>query len=239
MTLDLLAIVAHPDDAELLCGGALAKAAAQGKRVGVLDLSAGELGSAGTRQQRAQEAQEAARILGLCSRDCAELPDGALTDSLEARRVVARWIRGLRPRIIISHWPEARHPDHAAASQLTQASAFLAGLKQFPVDGEPHRPHKLLYALTYQETHARPTFVVDISEQMETKLASIFAFGTQFSGKTAMGDVLGGGDRPLREQILAHHAHYGSMIRRRYGEPYWTRETMRVEDLTALDVSSF
>ncbi|HSL71281.1 MAG TPA: bacillithiol biosynthesis deacetylase BshB1 [Longimicrobiales bacterium] len=239
MTLDLLAIVAHPDDAELLCGGALAKAAAQGKRVGVLDLTAGELGSAGTRQQRAQEAQEAARILGLCSRDCAELPDGALTDSLEARRVVARWIRGLGPRIIISHWPEARHPDHAAASQLTQASAFLAGLKQFPVDGEPHRPHKLLYALTYQETHTRPTFVVDISEQMETKLASIFAFDTQFSGKTAMGDVLGGGDRPLREQILAHHAHYGSMIRRRYGEPYWTRETMRVEDLTALDVSSF
>ena len=90
-----------------------------------------------------------------------------------------------------------------------------------------------------QETTTKPSFVVDITEQMEKKLAAIFAFDSQFKGKTAMGDVVGGGERPLRDQILAHHAHYGSLIRRPYGEPFWTRETMTVDDIVTAGVSSF
>ena len=239
MTLDLLAVVAHPDDAELLCGGLLAKTARQQKRVGVLDLSAGELGSAGTREQRAAEAEEAGRILCLSLRRAAGLPDGGLTDSPEARQTVVEQLRELRPHVVVTHWPDARHPDHAAASALARSASFLAGLKQFPARGEPFRPHKLLYALAYQETDTKPTFVVDITAQMETKLQAIFAFGSQFAGKTKMGDVLGGGDRSLREQILAHHAHYGSLIRKPYGEPYWTREVVEVDDVTGMGVASF
>jgi bacillithiol biosynthesis deacetylase BshB1 len=239
MTVDLLAIVAHPDDAELLCGGTLAKAAAHGHKVGILDLSAGEAGTSGTGDQRAREAAQAARILGVAQRTCANLPDGMLTDSSESRRVVAGLIRKLKPRVLITHWPDARHPDHAAASALTKAASFLAGLKRLQADGDPHRPHKLLYSLTYQETSRRPTFVVDITEQMDQKLDAIFAYSSQFSGKTAMGDVVGGGDRPLREQILAHHAHYGAMIRRPFGEPFWTRETLRVNDVIRLEPGSF
>ena len=239
MSVDLLAVVAHPDDAELLCGGALARAAEQGLRTGILDLSAGELGSSGDREQRAAEASAAGKILRIAERVNARLPDGELTDSLEARRSLVTLLRQLRPRTVITHWPAARHPDHAAAAKLARSASFLAGLKRYPAEGEPHRPHKLLYALTYQETWTRPTFVFDISDQMELKLEAIFAYGTQFSGRTAMGDVLGGGTRPLREQIIAHHAHYGSWIRKPFGEPYWTRETMLVDDVVGLAVSSF
>lgn len=237
--IDVLAIVAHPDDAELLCAGALLRAADAGRRTAILDLTAGEGGSSGSRQERAREAEAAARILGLVERRCAELPDGALANSAEARGAVAELIRELRPRVVITHWPTARHPDHRTASELARAACFLAGLRRAPMAGEPHRPHKLLHALTYVEHAPKPTFVVDITDQMERKLDAIFAFGTQFAGRTAMGDVFAGGDRPLREQILAHHAHYGALVRCAYGEPYWTRETMLVGDVSALDVSSF
>ncbi len=92
--------------------------------------------------------------------------------------------------------------------------------------------------MSYREEAVRPSFVVDITEQIARKLDAIFAFGTQFEGKTAMGDVFGGGERHLREQLLAHAAHYGSLIRRPYGEPYWMRETPSVDDVVALDVVS-
>jgi N-acetylglucosamine malate deacetylase 1 len=239
MAIDLLAVVAHPDDAELLCAGALLRAADAGRATAILDLTGGESGSFGSAAGRAEEAATAARILGLAERRSAGLSDGALQNSPDARATVAAHIRELRPRAVIAHWPEARHPDHRAASELARDACFLAGVRNAPVGGEPFRPHKMLYCLTYAEHAPKPTFVADISDVMERKLDAIFAFGSQFDGKTAMGDVFAGGDRPLREQILAIHAHYGSLIRCRFGEPYWTRETMRVDDVTTLDVGSF
>jgi N-acetylglucosamine malate deacetylase 1 len=239
MTVQLLAIFAHPDDAELLCGGTLARTAEQGRAVGILDLTRGELGSAGTPELRAQEAQNAARILGVSQRWSASIPDGRLEDSTDGRRALIEWIRRLQPRVVITHWPDARHPDHAAAAALTRSACFLAGLKNYDAPGTPHRPYKLLYSLTYQETSIKPSFVVDVTGQMEKKLDAIFAYDSQFSGKTSMGDVLGGGDRPLRDQILAQHAHYGSLIRRPYGEPFWTRETLSIDDVLDLGVGSF
>ncbi len=235
---DLLAIVAHPDDAELLVGGTLARAADQGHRTAVLDLTGGESGSWGDPGTRGEEARRAAHILGLAVRHSAGLPDGALENTSSARAIVAGHIRALRPRVVLLHWLEARHPDHRAAARLGYDACFMAGLRNAAVAGEPHRPHKIAYALTYREDAPKPTFVVDITDQMERKIDAIFAFGTQFEGKTAMGEVFGGGERPLREQIRAHHAHYGSMIRRPYGEPFWTTETMLVDDVVALQVVS-
>jgi N-acetylglucosamine malate deacetylase 1 len=237
--IDLLAIMAHPDDAELLCGGALLRAADAGRSTAILDLSGGESGSWGTPEGRATEAGAAARVLGVAERCNAGLPDGALENSPAARAQVAAFIRRLAPRTVIAHWPEARHPDHRAASELARDACFLAGVRNAAVEGEPHRPHKLLFCLTYAEHAPKPTFVADISDVMERKLEAIFAFGSQFEGRTAMGDVFAGGDRPLREQILAVHAYYGSLIRCRYGEPYWTRETMRVDDVASLEVGSY
>ncbi len=237
-TVDLLAIVAHPDDAELLCGGTLARAADQGYRVGILDLTGGEAGSFGDPATRQAEAARAAGILGVVVRRSVMLPDGALDDTPEARAIVAGHIRDLRPTTVILQWLEGRHPDHVAASHLGYNACYMAGLRNADVRGQPCRPRKVLYTLSYREDAPKPTFVVDVTAQMERKLQAIFAFGTQFEGKTAMGEVFGGGERPLREQILAHHAHYGSLIRRPYGEPFWTRETMRVDDVVALEVNS-
>ena len=238
MTVDLLAIVAHPDDAELLCGGTLARSAAQGHTTAILDLTAGESGSSGTPEQRAEEAANAARILGVTHRVNAHLPDGALADTAQNRVVVAEQLRRLRPRVVITHWPDSRHPDHAAAAQLARSASFLAGLKKLKADGAPHRPTRLLYSLTYQETSRRPSIVVDISEQMQTKLDAIFAFGSQFDQRESMGDVVGSG-LPLRDRILAHHAHYGAMIRVAYAEPFWMREVVSVADVVKLGGSSF
>jgi LmbE family N-acetylglucosaminyl deacetylase len=151
---------------------------------------------------------------------------------------VARFIRELRPRTVLLHWPEARHPDHRVASQLGYEACFIAGLRRAPVPGDAHRPHKILHCLAYREEPVKPSFVVDITPVIDRKLDAIFAFGTQFENRTAMGDVFGGGERPIREQLLAHAAHYGSLIRRPYGEPYWARETMRVDDLVQLQVNS-
>jgi N-acetylglucosamine malate deacetylase 1 len=232
MTVDLLAIMAHPDDAELLCAGTLAKAVDCGHSVGILDLTGGEAGTFGDQNTRATEAANAARLLGVSVRRTAGLPDAALDNTDASRKAVAAIIRELKPNTVILHWPDARHPDHRAASEIGRDACFLAGI------GGNHRPAKLLYALTYQEAHIKPTFVVDITTQMARKLDAIFAFGSQFADKISMGDVLGSETRPLREQILAHHAHYGSLIRKDYGEPYWTKETMSVEDVVGLDVRS-
>jgi bacillithiol biosynthesis deacetylase BshB1 len=235
---DVLAIMAHPDDAELLCGGTLARAVDDGYRAGVLDLTAGESGTWGDVAGRARDAGRAADILGLNVRANAGLPDGALVNTPESRLVVAQHLRTLRPRTVILHWHVGRHPDHRAASELAYDACFVAGLRRAPLAGEPHRPNKILYCLAYREEPVAPSFVVDISAQIERKLDAIFAFGAQFEGKTAMGDVFGAGERPLREQLLAHAAHYGSLIRRPYGEPFWMRETMRVDDVVALGVNS-
>jgi bacillithiol biosynthesis deacetylase BshB1 len=236
--IDILAIMAHPDDAELLCGGALLCARAAGRTTGILDLTAGERGSWGDVEGRSREAAAAASILGLSIRRTADLRDGELQNTPDARAIVAARIREIRPRIVITHWTEARHPDHRAAAELARDASFLAGVRNAPIEGEPYRPFKVVHAVAYAELGLRPTFVLDVTEQMDRKLDAIFAFGSQFEGRTAMGDVFGGG-RPLREQILALHATYGSWIRRPYGEPYVTREAMRVTDLSGLDVSTF
>lgn len=237
--LDLLAIVAHPDDAELLCGGTLIRAADLGHRTGVLDLTGGESGTAGSAGLRSEEARRASEVLGLTTRRVAALPDSALENSPAARATVAAIIRELRPETLILMWPEARHPDHRAASGLGHDAAFVAGLKKAPIAGEPFRPRKVLYAMAYREHTPKPTFVVDITAQMDRKLEAIYAFGSQFEGKKGMGEVYPGGERGLREQLRVHAAYYGGLIRKEYGEPFWTRETMAVDDVVGLPVATF
>lgn len=237
--LDVLAVMAHPDDAELLCGGALRKSARRGERTGIVDLTRGELGSRGTPEIRAREAARAAEILGLAERRNAGLPDGHLENSLEARRTVAGLIRALRPRIIVTHWIEGRHPDHRVTAALVRDAAFLAGLRNFPAPGEPHRPLKVVHATAFREDAEPPSFVVDVSSVMEDKMAAIAAYESQFQGLTQAGEVFPGGDRALPDQIRAACARYGSLIRCAYGEPFRVRETLSWETLGTLDVATF
>lgn len=237
--LDVLAVMAHPDDAEIFCGGALIKSAEAGERTGVLDLTAGEAGSRGTIRSRAREAAAAAEVLGLAERRCAGLEDTGLVNDRHSRIVVAGLIRALRPRVVATHWTGGRHPDHRAAAALARDASFMAGLRNFPAEGPPHRPEKLVYALAFTEEPVKPTFVVDITAQMDRKIAALAAYGTQFRGKSGIGEVFPAGDRPVLEQIRAVHAGYGSLVRRVYAEPYWTDETTRAQTLGSLAVRTF
>lgn len=237
--LDVLAIFAHPDDAELLCGGALARSAAAGERLGLLDLTRGELGSRGTAEIRAREAAAAARTLGAVTRRCAGLPDGGLENTLEYRHIVAGWIRSLRPRVVVTHWLEGRHPDHGAAARLVRDAAFLAGLRQAPVAGEAHRPFKVVHALTFQEAAPPPSFVIDVTDHMDRRLDAMACFASQWSDARGAGEAFPGGDRLLEDQVRAQLAHYGSKIRVAYGEPFWTREAVERGTLGSLGVASF
>lgn len=237
MSVDILAIAAHRDDVELTCAGTLLRALDQGHSAGILDLTAGESGTRGSADLRAAEAAAAARILGVAERRNAGLPDAHLHNTEEARRVVVAEIRHFRPRVVILPFAVGRHPDHRVASELGRDACFLAGLARYDAPGDPHRPHKILYALSYREDPVKPTFVVDISAQFERKLAAIRCYASQFDGAKAAGEIFPTG-QDLYSLIETQNAHYGSLIRTRYGEPYFTQETVRVDDVLALDVAS-
>ena len=237
--LDLLAIMAHPDDAELLCGGALAKAAALGDRVGILDLTRGEVGSSGSGEIRAEEAVRSAKLLGLAVRRNAGLHDSGLINDDASRSIVVGLIRELRPSVIVTHWREGRHPDHRVAAQLAYDASFLSALKNYDAPGDAHRPDKVVHCLLFREDVPRPSFVVDITDHIDRKMAAVACFESQFSGKASAGEVFGAGDRPLEDQIRAQCAHHGSRIRCAYGEPFWTRETVALESLVSSRVSTF
>jgi N-acetylglucosamine malate deacetylase 1 len=235
---DLLAIAAHRDDVELLCGGTLARCAAQGYRTGILDLTRGERGTAGSAELRGEEAEAAAVVLGVAARRNAGLPDAGLENTTETRQLVAGFIRAFRPRTVILPWKDGRHPDHRIAAELAYDACFLAGLARYPARGDPHRPHKLLYVTTYRENAPKPTFVVDITDFVDAKMQAISCYASQFDGRTWGGEVFPGGERPLYDQVRIQAAHYGSLIRTEYGEPFHTTETVRVDDVMTLDVRS-
>src|SRR5918992_4043500 len=171
MPVDILAIAAHRDDVELTCAGTLLKAVEGGYRAGILDLTAGETGTRGSAELRAEEARGAAEILGVAERRNAGLPDAHLQNDEESRRIVVAEVRHFAPRVVILPFPVGRHPDHRVASELGRDACFLAGLARYEAPGSPHRPHKVLYALSYREDPLKPTFVVDISGQFDRKLA--------------------------------------------------------------------
>src|SRR5512142_2569242 len=182
-TLDILAIAAHCDDVEQTCGGTLLKMAESGHRTGILDLSAGEMGTRGTAADREREAAEAARILRVAWRGNLHLPDARLENTLQNRLRIARVIREQRPRVAILPYWKGRHPDHYTCSGLGYEACFLAGLAKLDLEAAPHRPFKIIYATLYYDI--RPTFVMDITEQFEARLQSIFAYKSQYSDQEA------------------------------------------------------
>jgi bacillithiol biosynthesis deacetylase BshB1 len=238
MTIDLLAIAAHRDDVELVCGGTLAAAARLGRATAIVDLTQGETGTRGSAELRAEEAARAARVLGVRERHNLGLPDAGIENTPDTRRALAVLIRRLRPRIVIAPSLAGRHPDHRVAAQLVRDACFVAGLQKIAPEEPKHRPLKVVHALTYREHAAKPTFVVDISDAFETKLEAIRCYASQFEGVTQAGEVYPNGE-PLEDIVRHQAAHYGSLIRTRYGEPFWTTETMRVDDITQLEVATF
>lgn len=237
MNLDLLAIAAHPDDVELTCGGTLLKMSQRGYKTGILDLTAGEMGTRGTPETRAKEAAKAAKILGVRWRGTLGVPDSDVQPSRQHKLRLASVIRELRPKTVIIPYWEARHPDHYHASTLGYEGCFLAGLKQLPIEGEAYRPFKILYSTAFAEV--RPTFVVDITAQYERRRKAILAFASQFRpAKSEKKSKVHLAIDRLEEEMNQLARHYGQMIGVPYGEPFLQRELMRVEDVVKMEVRS-
>ena len=236
---DLLAIAAHRDDVELTCGGTLVKAVRAGHRVGIIDLTEGEMGTRGDASTRAAEAERAAETLGVALRLNAGMRDAHLENNEASRKKVVELIRRTKPRVVILPFSVGRHPDHRIASELGRDACYLAGLAKYAPGqgGDAHRPHKILYSLAYREDPVKPTFVVDISDVFEIKMQAIRCYASQFEGAKAAGEIHPTG-QDLYELIRVQSAHYGSLIRRRFGEPFYTAETQEVEDVLQLGVQS-
>ncbi len=237
-SVDILAIGAHPDDMELICGGTLIRAYMLGRSTGILDLAAGEMASRGTPALRATEAAKAANVMGVSVRENLGFPDGGIQNTPDTRAKVAVVIRRLKPKIVITHSQHGRHPDHPMVAQLVRDACFVAGLKKIAPEFAPHRPLKVIHALSFREDNQKPTFVVDITDSFEKKLEAIGCYASQFGDAVQAGEVYPNGE-PLNDLIRHHAAHYGSLIRCRYGEPFYTTETMRVDDVGALEVATF
>jgi bacillithiol biosynthesis deacetylase BshB1 len=196
------------------------------------------MGTRGSAALRQSEADRAAEVLGLAVRENLALPDAGIMNTAETRARLGAVIRRLRPRVVIAPAQQGRHPDHRVASELIRDACFLAGLAKMHPELPPHRPTKVAYAIAYREDHQKPTFVVDVSEEFERKMAAIRCYSSQFDGAAQAGEVYPNGES-LYEMVRHHGARYGSLIRARYGEPFYTVETMRVDDIAALDVSTF
>ena len=261
LPLDILAIAAHRDDVEQTCGGTLLKMAQRGQRTGILDLTQGEMGTRGTAEDRAREADDAARILGVQWRRALDIPDGRVENTWENRLKVASVIRETRPRVLILPYWKGRHPDHYTCSVLGYEGCFLAGLRKLDCSAAvpaasnsatsaeanydsrrdagatlaPHRPFKIIYATLYYDV--RPTFVVDIGAQFETKFASILAYKSQFSDQEAGKDIFPAHDE-IRARVESMARYYGALGGVSHAEPFLQKEVGLVEDLLAIPVKS-
>ena len=225
MKIDILALSSHPDDTELCCGGTLAALVNEGKKVGVVDFTQGEMGSRGTPEQRLQEAQQASDIIGLEVRNNLGLPDTKLESTREYQKAIIQKIREYRPHVCLVGAPSDRHPDHGSGTQLALDAIFYSGLtkiKTYDEQGEPQkrwRPSHVLHFM--QDRPFDPDIVFDISDTFETKKKAILAFASQFN-------VQDPGDEPetyisneqFFEGIEARARHYGHLIGATYGEPF-------------------
>lgn len=235
---DILAIAAHRDDVEQTCGGTLLVQRALGWRTGILDLTQGEGGTRGSAEERAAEAEAAAKILGVAHREVLDLPDGNVENTQANRLKIAAVLRRLRPRVVILPYWQGRHPDHYTTATLGYEACFAAGLSKLdlaPEHGAPHRPYKILYASLYADV--RPTFVVDITEHIETRQRALMAYRSQY-GTQQRGAGLFVPEEDIRERMYSTARHYGLLAGVRYAEPFVQREVGCVTDLMMLPVAS-
>ncbi len=237
MNLDVLAIAAHPDDVELTCGGTLLAMAQRGYTTGILDLTAGEMGTRGTPEIRAAEAAKAAKLLGVKWRGNLGVPDSDVQPSRQHKLRLAGMIRELRPKTVLLPYWEARHPDHYHASTLGYEACFLAGLKQLAIAGEPYWPFKILYTTAFAEV--RPTFVVDITAQYATRRKAILAYGSQFRPRKNENKAnVYLGLEQLEEEMNRLARQSGHLIGVKYGEPFLMKELAKVDDVVKMEVRS-
>ncbi|HEX9766481.1 MAG TPA: bacillithiol biosynthesis deacetylase BshB1 [Nitriliruptorales bacterium] len=214
--LDVLAVAAHPDDAEVGVGGALILAADAGRRVGIVDLTRGEAGTRGTVGERQHESERAGKLLGLHTRSTLGWPDGEVGTRPEHRLALVELLRDLRPRVVLAPYPQDRHPDHAAAGRLVREACFLSRVAKIG-DGAPHTVDRLYHYMLHEPF--TPSFVVDVSSVWERKMEALTAYESQF-GAGSPDAVTEIGNPWFLRYLEARAIVHGAMVGARYGEPY-------------------
>ena len=240
MAVDVLAVCAHPDDAELGCAGLLLRCKAAGARVGVVDLTRGELGSRGNAALRNEERTRATAILELDVRLDLDLPDGFVERSVEYRTRLVEVIRSERPRMLVGPYWEDHHPDHVATSLLMKDAWWFAGVAKHPGGPNAHRPEAMLFQLSRYV--ARPSLIVDISEQFATKARAVACYASQLHRPAAADGPPDANGEPetylSRSDFLAawegRHRYYGRMIGAEFGEAYLMRNPVPITDPMSL-----
>ena len=233
MKLDALVLAAHPDDAEISLGGTILRMVDAGRAVGVLDLTRGEMGTRGTREDRDRETARASERLGLAWRENLELPDGRVAVDVETREALARVLRQTQPEALFAHHAIDLHPDHAACGELARAAWYLSGLKRLArLDGDEHparRPRRLFHFMGH--VPFEPTLVVDISEVWERKLEVVRCYASQVepdgSGDTGAHFLFGA---DILERVHTKARYFGETIGCAFGEPLLHRGPLPVGD---------
>ncbi|MBX5439187.1 MAG: bacillithiol biosynthesis deacetylase BshB1 [Thermoflavifilum sp.] len=232
--LDILAIAAHPDDVELSCAGTLMVHVQMGHRVGILDLTAGELGTRGTPELRAAEAKKATEIMGITVRENAGLPDGFFLNEREHQLRIIPFIRYFQPDIVLTNAERDRHPDHGRAAELVETSCFLSGLRKIETHWKGHpqqawRPRHIWHFI--QDEYLDPDFIVDISAVMEKKLEAIKAFSSQFLADPKEEIQTYISTPEFFEQLIYRAKMLGRMIGTAYGEGFTSRKKLGVSHI--------
>ena len=228
---DVLFISAHADDTELSCGGTIAKFVKDGLRVGMIDLTRGEMGTRGTPAQRAREAAKSARILGAAFRRHLDFGDGGLRTGRDEELQIIELVRRHRPRIVFSPYPDERHPDHVRTGRLVTEASFYAGLRQLETDLPAHRPQAVVY---YLQNYMLPlSFVVDVSAVWKTKMRAVAAFKSQFYNPKSKEPATFIASKNFIDMIEARGRHFGALIGASYGEGFVTKQPPKVDDVIA------
>lgn len=232
MNLDVLVFAAHPDDAELSMGGTIAKFSSKGIKVGIIDLSRGELGTRGTADTRKQEARDASEILKVTHRENLGLKDGSLKFNEEYLKKIISVIRKFKPGIIFAPYFNDRHPDHVGTSILIKEAMFYSGLNKMVTEDDgkiqqPYRPQKLYYFMQTYEFD--PTFIVDISETFETKMKAVYAYKTQFFNPESREPETFISQPNFVKYLEARAKVFGFKIGKDFGEPFYCEEEIELD----------
>jgi len=237
MKLDILAFGVHPDDIELSCGGTLLVEKNNGKKVGIVDLTQGELGTRGTAETRKQEAADSAKILGVDARENLSMADGFFKNDEEHQLKVISAIRKYKPEVVICNAPSDRHPDHGRSAQLVRDASFLSGLKKIETkdgskDQEAWRPK---YVFNYiQDRFFQPNFVVDITDVFEQKIEAIRAYKTQFYNPDSKEPETYISSPEFLDSIIYRAKMMGKMIGVKYGEGFISEKMIGIASMDAL-----
>ena len=232
--LDVLAVFSHPDDAELTMAGTLIKLQALSYRTGIADLTRGEMGTRGSPEIRAKESLDAARVMGLDVRVNLELPDGHLALNEDTRRAVVRLLRKHRAKVVFtSHWDDP-HPDHAVAARIVREAARLATMRRYDEDAGLDAIQMPAIAHAIYSRLILPSFIVDVSEFAEKKMAAIRAHASQFYSAESKEPTTRIAEKGFLREIEDRMRYYGSLIGVESGEPFYVREALNVDDPIAL-----